>query len=200
MSMADEHHADRRSLPGLLTRLVDQVTTLAQQEARLARSEIGDAVSRIAASAMTIVIAAALIISGLVVLLQAAVIALEMYGFGPIEPGVDPHPDVDLKPPIAVNQVLVGTEVLNNVQSRQHHALRVVLMGHRCAKERQDRIPHQSRNRAFVFEDRTDHLLKRAVHDLGPVLGIHLLSRGGGALDITEEHRDDPALTLHRAI
>lgn len=73
-----------RSMPHLLSRLVDQVTTLAQQEARLARSEVGDAVARIAASAMTITIAAALLIAGLVVLLQAAVLGLQLYGVTPI--------------------------------------------------------------------------------------------------------------------
>lgn len=74
----------RRSFGGLVSTLVDQVTTLAQQEARLARSEVGDAVARIAAGAMTIAIATALLIAGLVTLLEAAVLALQMYGVSPI--------------------------------------------------------------------------------------------------------------------
>lgn len=84
MTMADEHLTNRRSFSGLLSTLVDQVTTLAQQEARLARAEVNDTIARIAASAMTIAIATALLIAGLVVLLQAAVIALEMYGVSEI--------------------------------------------------------------------------------------------------------------------
>jgi len=84
--MSDMNHqeTEKRSVPYLLSTLVDQVTTLAQQEARLAKAEVRDAVARIAASAMSLVIAAALLIAGLVVLLQAAVLGLQLYGVTPI--------------------------------------------------------------------------------------------------------------------
>ncbi len=84
MSAAHDEFSDRRSLPGLLSRLVDQATTLASQEARLARAELGVAMTKAIAGIVSLAVATALLVAGLVTLLQAAVIGLQIYGFSPL--------------------------------------------------------------------------------------------------------------------
>ena len=87
----------------------------------------------------------------------------------------------------------------DDVQAGADRALRVVLVGDRRAEEGEDRVAHQPGERALVAVDRRDQALEGAVHDLGPVLGIHRLGHRGRAFDVAEQHRDGAALALHRA-
>lgn len=69
----------QRSVPDLLSDLVNQATTLMRQEVRLARAEIGEQVSAATAAAGTLAVGAVLLVAALVILLQAAVAALIEY-------------------------------------------------------------------------------------------------------------------------
>jgi drug/metabolite transporter (DMT)-like permease len=75
---------DNRSIPGLLTGLVDQVTTLLRKEAQLAKSEMSDKLTQVSAAAGALAVAAALLIAGLVLLLQAAAVWLTRFDLSPV--------------------------------------------------------------------------------------------------------------------
>jgi hypothetical protein len=80
MAIQDEN---RSSIPGLLTGLVDQLTTLLRKEAQLAKSEMSEKVTQVTAAAGSIAVAAALLLAGLVVLLQAAAMWLTRFDLSP---------------------------------------------------------------------------------------------------------------------
>ncbi len=50
-------------------------------------------------------------------------------------------------------------------------------MRDRRTEKCQDGIAHQSRNKAFVFIDRADHVFEGIVHDLCPFFRIKLFRR-----------------------
>ena len=93
----------------------------------------------------------------------------------------------------------VGRDPGDDVEPRPDRALRVVLVRDRCAEEREDRVAHQSSERALIAVDRGDQPLERAVHDLRPIFGVQRLRHRGGALDVAEQHGDDTPLALHRS-
>ncbi len=111
---------------------------------------------------------------------------------------VDADSDVQIQAALGCHLRSVGRDRLHDVQPRGDRALRIVLVRDGGAEEREDRIPHQTRERALVPVDRRDQAFERAVHDLGPVLWVQGLRHRGRALDVAEDHRDDAALPLHR--
>ena len=93
--------------------------------------------------------------------------------------------------------LLVAGDPRDDVEPCPDRALRVVLVRDRRAEEREDRVAHQPGERSLVAVDRRDEPLERAVHDLGPVLGVQGLGHRGRALDVAEQHGDDASLALH---
>ena len=109
----------------------------------------------------------------------------------------DDRPRVDADANVQVQ--VVTSDRLDDLEARRNGAMRVVLMGDRCAEEREDRIAHQPSHRAFVAVDRDDQELEDLVHDLGPRFGIEALRHGRGTDDVAEQHRHDAPLALCRA-
>jgi len=72
----ERHVAEDRSIPGLLSTLVNQFTRLVRTESELARAEISEGLSRMGTALALVVGGAVLLIPALVVLLSAAVAAL----------------------------------------------------------------------------------------------------------------------------
>jgi len=64
---------DDRSLPTLISDLVQQLTTLVQTEGKLLRSELRESGNKISSGAIELALGATLLIAGLVILLQAVV-------------------------------------------------------------------------------------------------------------------------------
>ena len=93
--------------------------------------------------------------------------------------------------------LLVAGDPRDDVETCPDRALGVVLVGDRRAEEREDRVAHQAGEGSLVAVDRRDESFERAVHDLGPVLGVQGLGHRGRALDVAEQHRDDASLSLH---
>ena len=91
----------------------------------------------------------------------------------------------------------VGADDFNDTQTGQDGPLRVVFMGQGRAEKGQDAVAHQPRHRALVAIDRGDHVLERAVDDLGPLLRVQVAGRGGGSFHVAEQHGDDPPLADH---
>jgi len=75
--------ASNRSIPEILSDLLNQFTTLVHRESQLARTEMSEKVGQVAAGLVLILVGAVLLIPALVVLLQAAVAALEQSGLAP---------------------------------------------------------------------------------------------------------------------
>jgi predicted phage tail protein len=75
---------DNRSIPGLLTGLVDQLSTLLRKEAQLAKSEVSDKITQVGAAAGALAASIALLIAGLVVLLQALALWLTRFDLSPV--------------------------------------------------------------------------------------------------------------------
>ncbi|GGE53877.1 hypothetical protein GCM10007276_33700 [Agaricicola taiwanensis] len=75
---------DNRSIPGLLTGLVDQLTTLLRKEVQLAKSEVSEKVTQVSAAAGALAVAAGLLIAGLVVLCQALAMWLTRFDLSPV--------------------------------------------------------------------------------------------------------------------
>lgn len=72
-----------RSIPGIVTDLINQFITLLRQETQLARAEISENVNRALTGLIMAVVAAVLLIPAFVILLMAAVYALEAAGLAP---------------------------------------------------------------------------------------------------------------------
>ena len=72
-----------RSIPQIITDLVNRVTNLLTKEAELARTEMSEKISQAATGLAMVVIGAVLLIPALTVMLQAGVSALERAGFAP---------------------------------------------------------------------------------------------------------------------
>ncbi|MGE5539736.1 MAG: phage holin family protein [Gemmatimonas sp.] len=68
-------HGDR-TIPGLVSSLVSQLTHLMRTESELARAEISEGIGRMGTALMLVVAGAVLLIPALVILLSAAVSAL----------------------------------------------------------------------------------------------------------------------------
>lgn len=73
---------DDRSLAGLISDLVQQLSTLVQTEGRLLRSELRETGSKLSSGAIEIVAGAGLLVAALVILLMALVQALAQMGLG----------------------------------------------------------------------------------------------------------------------
>jgi hypothetical protein len=73
-----------RSVPEVLSDLLNQVTTLFRKESQLARTEISDKISQAAAGLGLVAAGAVLLMPALVILLQAAVAAI-------IDTGIEAH-------------------------------------------------------------------------------------------------------------
>ena len=69
-----------RSIPEILTDVVNQFSTLLGKELHLARAELGENIAKAASGLGLAVVGAVLLIPALTVLLAAAVIALNHYG------------------------------------------------------------------------------------------------------------------------
>jgi len=78
--MQTEHRSamqsQHRSLPDLLSFLVNDISTLFTQEVRLARTETSEKIGQVANALVMLAVAVVLVIPGLVVLLQAITIFL----------------------------------------------------------------------------------------------------------------------------
>jgi hypothetical protein len=72
----ERHATADRSIPGLLSTLVNQFTHLVRTEGELARAEVSEGLSRMGTALALVVAGAVLLIPALVVLLSAAVSAL----------------------------------------------------------------------------------------------------------------------------
>ncbi|HTI88895.1 MAG TPA: phage holin family protein [Alphaproteobacteria bacterium] len=72
----ERHATADRSIPGLLSTLVNQFTHLVRTEGELARAEVSEGLSRMGTALALVVAGAVLVIPALVVLLSAAVSAL----------------------------------------------------------------------------------------------------------------------------
>ncbi len=72
-----------RSIPDILSDLLNQLTMLMRKEGELARTEMSEKVGQVVAGLVLVVIGAALLMPALVVLLEAAVAALERAGLAP---------------------------------------------------------------------------------------------------------------------
>jgi hypothetical protein len=72
-----------RSIPDILSDLMNQFTTLVRREGALARAEVSEKVNQVSGALMLIVFGAVLVMPALVVLLEAAVAALERVGLAP---------------------------------------------------------------------------------------------------------------------
>lgn len=78
--MNDER--DTRSIPSLLTDLIDQLSTLVRTEGQLLRSELKENAARAGNGVMEIAAGAMLLLAALIVLLQALIVGLTNAGLG----------------------------------------------------------------------------------------------------------------------
>lgn len=78
--MTDER--DTRSIPNLVTDLVDQLSSLVRTEGQLLRSELKEGASRAGSGMLEIAAGAMMLLAALIVLLQALILALANAGFG----------------------------------------------------------------------------------------------------------------------
>ena len=113
--------------------------------------------------------------------------------------GVDAHPDVEVDTPASSDLFPIRRYRRQDLETGPHGPFRVVLVGDRRSEEGQDGVAHQSGQRSLVPVDGGDEVFERAVHDLGPLLGVEALRGGGRALDVAEQHRDGAPLAQHVA-
>lgn len=67
---------DNRSIPNLISDLVQQLSSLVQTEGKLLRSELGQSAHKVGNGAMEVGAGALLLLAALIVLLQALIVAL----------------------------------------------------------------------------------------------------------------------------
>lgn len=79
--MTDER--DTRSIPNLVTDLVDQLSSLVRTEGQLLRSELKEGASRAGSGMLEMAAGAMMLLAALIVLLQALILALANAGLGP---------------------------------------------------------------------------------------------------------------------
>ena len=89
-------------------------------------------------------------------------------------------------------------ERLMELQRRPDRAIGVVLVGDRCAEQRQDRIAEDLVDGAAERLDVDDQSLERGVDQSLEPLRIEVLRQAGIADDVGEQHRDDPPLLGRR--
>ena len=78
--MTDER--DPRTIPNLVSDLVQQLSTLVRTEGKLLRSELNESAHRVGNGAMEVAAGALLLLAALIVLLQALIVALVNLGLG----------------------------------------------------------------------------------------------------------------------
>lgn len=74
---------DSRSIPSLLSDLVQQLSSLVQTEGKLLRSELTESAHKVGNGAMEVAAGALLLLASLIVLLQALIVALTNLGLDP---------------------------------------------------------------------------------------------------------------------
>ena len=109
-------------------------------------------------------------------------------------PRVDAGPDLEVDATSGLQLPGERRHGLDHVERGPHGSLGVVLVRHRGAEEGQHRVALELRDRALVLEDGLRHEVERLVHDLRPVLGVHVLEQCRRADDIDEERGHGLAL------
>jgi hypothetical protein len=99
---------------------------------------------------------------------------------------------------ISAQTVGVTTQLLLHCQRRVKCALRMVLMGHGRAEQRENSVARRLRNVAAVAMHRLHHKLQNRVDDRARLLGIEIAHQLRRALDVGEQSGDGLALALER--
>jgi hypothetical protein len=92
----------------------------------------------------------------------------------------------------------VTLEILLHPAGGVQRALRMILVGHRGAEQREDAITGRLSHIAFVTMHRVHHQLKRGIHDRARLFGIEVLDQLHRALDVGEQRGDRLALAVER--
>jgi len=111
--------------------------------------------------------------------------------------GVDADPHVDLDAVPGSDGRLRTGHRLDDVEPCPDSPDRVVLVGDRGAEESEDGVAEEAGERPLVAVDRLDEVLEGRVHEVGPVLGIHLFGGRRRSLHVGEEHGDGASLAGH---
>ncbi len=90
----------------------------------------------------------------------------------------------------------VAAQLLLHPERRIERALRMVLVGHRGAEQREDPVAGGLYYVAVVAPNCLDHKLQRRVDQRAGFFGIEILLQLRRALDIGEQHSDELALAL----
>ncbi len=113
--------------------------------------------------------------------------------------GIDPDPQVEIDAVLLLDAAGIAHCRILHLEPGAHRPLGVVLMRRWRTEERQHGIAHQSRHRAAIVRHGGVHEGKGAVHDAGPILGVHLLGYGSGARHIGKQHRRETAFAFDRS-
>ena len=108
------------------------------------------------------------------------------------------HPDARFDGNLALRAQTVGvaTQLLLHRQRRMKCALRMVLVRHRRAEQREDAVARRLRNVAAVAMHRRHHQMQHRVDDRARLLGIEIAHQLRRALDVGEQRSDRLALAI----
>ena len=108
------------------------------------------------------------------------------------------HPDAGLNRNLALGAQTVGiaTQLLLHRQRRMKGALRMVLMSHWRAEQREDAVPGRLRNVTAVAMHRLHHKIQHRIDDRARLLGIEIAHQFRRALDVSKQCGDRLALTV----
>ena len=82
----------------------------------------------------------------------------------------------------------------DDVEPCANRSIGIVLVGDRCAEDREHGVACELHNRPAVAFDASGHLGHGLADDIGPILGVHRLGDRRRTYDVTEERRDDAPL------
>ena len=113
--------------------------------------------------------------------------------------GVEAGPRHEVEATLAVELAAIRSEPVAERECREARAVGVVLVGGRRAEQRHDAVAGELVERAPEAVHGLAGDGEEALHDVVPVLGVHLRREADGALHVHEQHRDLLALAFARA-
>ena len=101
--------------------------------------------------------------------------------------GVDTDANVEFEIEFLADLLAERSDLVNDCQTSQHRAFRVILVCKWGAEESHDAVTHHAGQCTFIPIDRSDQVFERLLHYLGPVFRVEVLGHGGRTGDIAEE-------------
>ena len=111
-------------------------------------------------------------------------------------PGGDPDPHRELDPGRPVECGIQLRHRIDDIETRPHRTLGLVLMGARVAEIDQDAVAHVLRDKAVVMPDRRTAAALIRRDDIAQIFGVHPGRECGRSHQIAKHHRQLAALGL----